>query len=644
MRNENNSANKSTKVLMYVQLTASMLTIFAQVALAIMAWLQNNWMMFAMILPSIMMYIASFAPQLLQYMYQNSAPKNEFAQQQNLATNENTSQYGQKIVENLPDTLTPVSLETLLMERSADSTLQPPWKTVLMQWLKNTDTTFAQNKTATEISTETETLSEPNDYITLPNSKQKHLIAPIGVSHDGYCYIDLVGNGPHALVAGTTGSGKSVLLTTWCLALAFQYSPKQLRFVFMDFKGGATFDMLSTLPHSMGNVGDLNLRHAARALRGLEIELDRRERLVAKQGCHNISQVIPAEPSLIIVIDEFHALKDQLPDYMPRLIRIASVGRSLGMHIIACTQNPLGQVSADMKANIAINICLRVRDSMQSQELLGTSHAAKISPNMPGSAYYNFGDGVSALLCAQSKNSKRLVRAIQLAGIFCHHEHSPELFSEPLPSILSNNQLKKYEKENNEKQNSMKQITQNLQNKNVSIKQVVIGLQDDNIRLNPAILPLHLGNIAIIGGQKRGKSTILGIISKNLHLPVYSAKELKTEDIAIIRNTTTPLLIDDVDELLNPLNTTSQAIALQERIRNNRSPVIITMNSARYLRLPEQAPVRIIFPTGDIGTDTILGIPSALSKNLDTKDYQIPGRCIIVTPGSANLAQIACPN
>lgn len=114
------------------------------------------------------------------------------------------------------------------------------------------------------------------------------------------------------------------------------------------------------------------------------------------------------------------------------------------MHIIAGTQNPLAQVSADMKANISINICLRVRDGMQSQELLGTAHAARISPNTPGAAYYNIGEGVEALRCAQSSNPAHLVRAIQLAGRFCHHDHSPELFSKPLPSILSAKQLAEY--------------------------------------------------------------------------------------------------------------------------------------------------------------------------------------------------------
>ena len=407
----------------------------------------------------------------------------------------------------------------------------------------------------------------------------------------------------------------------------------------MDFKGGATFDILSKLPHTMGNVGDLNLKHAIRALKGLELELNRRERLVAHHGCNNIAQVTPAEPSLLIVIDEFHALKDQLPDYMPRLIRIASVGRSLGMHIIAGTQNPLAQVSADMKANISINICLRVRDGMQSQELLGTAHAARISPNTPGAAYYNIGEGVEALRCAQSSNPAHLVRAIQLAGRFCHHDHSPELFSKPLPSILSAKQLAEYS--NNYKyKNSEQKISQSLRTQEFYTKHIIIGLQDDTIHLYPALLPIHLGNIAVIGSRKQGKTTILKIISKTLNLPIYSGKSLYEQNINNIYNENTPIIIDDADELLDPLNTRQTAIAFQKRLNSKQCPVIMSTSTSRYLRLPEQAPVRIIFPTGDVGTDTMLGIPSALSKSFDIEDYQLPGRCVLITPGSASLTQI----
>lgn len=632
MRKKSHDSMDTVKVLLYAQMAASIVPIFAHIALLIMAWMQHNWMMLAMIVPSIMMYAASLIPQILQYITQQQ--QENYAHQlhkehesNRIVTNTNSKN---SHIENLPDTLTPASLETLLMQRTTAAQSKPPWREVLRTWLANENTT------------------------TRPSSKE-HLSAPLGINSHGYCCIDLVDNGPHALVAGTTGSGKSVLLTTWCLALAFRYSPQQLRFVFMDFKGGATFDTLADLPHTMGNVGDLNLRHAVRALRGLELELDRRERLVANQRCHTIAQVTPQEPSLLIVIDEFHALKDQLPDYMSRLIRIAAVGRSLGMHIIAGTQNPLGQVSADMKANIAINICLRVRDSLQSQELLGTSHAANISPNTPGSAYYNLGEGVEALRCARSRNPQLLVAAIQLASKFLHYQHAPLLFSAPLPSLIFPNQIQQYCTENYESYTTYESYERNVQPKEIEknphfinsqktqtqLKPVVIGLQDTGIRLLPAALPLHLGNVAIIGGRLQGKSNVIRILAHKLELPVYCATELSANDTYIIQDDHTPLILDDVDELLEPLSTQPQAIALQERLTRSSAPVIMSMATSRHLRLPEQAPVRIIFPTGDIGTDTMLGVPNSLSKTFDTHDYQLPGRCVMITPGEATVTQIS---
>lgn len=395
----------------------------------------------------------------------------------------------------------------------------------------------------------------------------------------------------------------------------------------MDFKGGATFDALSTLPHSIGNVGDLNLQHAVRALRGLEKELDRRERLVACQGCHDINQVKPYQPSLAIVIDEFHALKNQLPDYMNRLIRIASVGRSLGMHLIACTQNPMAQVNADMKANMSINICLRVRDAMQSHELLGSSCAASINPNNPGAAYCNTGDGIIALQCSQSRNKDSLIQAIKLAGKFYYYNQPKQLFSAPLPRYLGYSTIKNYCNNtfcNDKYSRFNSDFSYDLSKEDG----LLIGLKDDGINLSEAILPTNLGNIAIIGGNKRGKTNLINVISKAI-------KSRNTYN-----NSQNIYILDNADSLLEPFSSDTRSQELQSKLVNPKITVIFCAQNARHIRIPEQAPVRIIFPTGDAGTDTMLGIPSDLLKTLNVDDYQTPGRCVMVIPGSANLLQI----
>lgn len=184
-------------------------------------------------------------------------------------------------------------------------------------------------------------------------------------------------------MAGTTGSGKSVLLQDWCVALAATHPSQALQFVLLDFKGGSAMERLCALPHVRGCVNDLDLKYATRALRALERELDRRERLAAALGVSDLMHAACPVARLVIVVDEFHMLHGQLPDYIDRLVRIASLGRSLGMHLVACTQNPLGQISASMKANMSLRICLRVRDALQSQEMIGSDAAAHLSAVPP---------------------------------------------------------------------------------------------------------------------------------------------------------------------------------------------------------------------------------------------------------------------
>lgn len=142
----------------------------------------------------------------------------------------------------------------------------------------------------------------------------------IGMSEHGIFHIDLASSGPHAMVAGTTGSGKSELLISWCMALAIRHSPQTLHFVFLDFKGGSTFNALERLPHTVGNVCDLDLAHAVRALNAIEQELARREALVSAERVSRFDQLSHPPARLVVVIDEFHALRDRLPDYMQRLI------------------------------------------------------------------------------------------------------------------------------------------------------------------------------------------------------------------------------------------------------------------------------------------------------------------------------------
>lgn len=226
--------------------------------------------------------------------------------------------------------------------------------------------------------------------------------AVLGVSWDGPHGIDLDRDGPHALVAGTTGSGKSELLRALVASLALANRPEELAFVLVDYKGGAAFRECARLPHTVGLVTDLDPHLVRRALTSLRAELRRRERLLAAAGVSDLHEHValrerdpslPALPRLVVVVDEFATLTRELPDFVPGLIDVAQRGRSLGLHLVLATQRPSGAVSPEIRANTALRIALRTADAAESRDVIGTTDAADISPHTPGRAHVQRGSG-----------------------------------------------------------------------------------------------------------------------------------------------------------------------------------------------------------------------------------------------------------
>ncbi len=165
------------------------------------------------------------------------------------------------------------------------------------------------------------------------------------------------------LVAGTTGSGKSELLQTLVGSLATNASPNDLTFVLVDYKGGAAFGACAALPHTVGLVTDLDGPLTQRALTCLDAELRRRERLLADAGAVDLAAYRRAGhrlARLVLVVDEFATLAEELPDFVRGLVSVAQRGRSLGLHLVLATQRPEGVVSADIRANTQLRICLAV--------------------------------------------------------------------------------------------------------------------------------------------------------------------------------------------------------------------------------------------------------------------------------------------
>jgi len=224
--------------------------------------------------------------------------------------------------------------------------------------------------------------------------------AVIGETADGPFSIDLRTDGPHGLIAGTTGSGKSELLQTLIASLAVDNRPDEMTFVLIDYKGGAAFKDCAHLPHTVGMVTDLDGHLTSRALESLGAELRRREHQLADAGAKDVDDYVAARgpgdapmPRLLIVIDEFAALVSELPDFVTGLVDIARRGRSLGVHLVLATQRPAGVVSAEIKSNTNLRIALRVTDPGDSQDVIESDVAAHIEPSLPGRAYARLGHG-----------------------------------------------------------------------------------------------------------------------------------------------------------------------------------------------------------------------------------------------------------
>jgi S-DNA-T family DNA segregation ATPase FtsK/SpoIIIE len=220
----------------------------------------------------------------------------------------------------------------------------------------------------------------------------------IGLGASGPVEVDLVRDGPHALVAGTTGAGKSELLRSLVVGLAVSQSPHDLTFVLVDYKGGSAFDACRELPHVVGVVTDLDDGLANRVLCSLGAELTRREQLLRDAGAGDLAAYrrLPAHepvPRLVLVVDEFAGLAGERPAFLASLVAIAQRGRSLGVHLVLATQRPAGVVSDDIRANTNLRIALRVQDAADSTEVVGDPSASTLPRARPGRATARFGLG-----------------------------------------------------------------------------------------------------------------------------------------------------------------------------------------------------------------------------------------------------------
>ena len=243
---------------------------------------------------------------------------------------------------------------------------------------------------------------------TAPSRRDRGLRALVGHTVDGPIHLDLRTQGPHALVGGTTGSGKSEFLQSWILGMATDNSPSRVTFLLVDYKGGAAFADCVELPHCVGLVTDLSPHLVRRALASLDAELRHREQLLHDKRAKDLLELErrndpDCPPSLVIVVDEFAALVSEVPEFVDGVVNIAQRGRSLGLHLVLATQRPAGVIKDNLRANTNLRIALRMADEGDSDDVIGTTQAALFDPDIPGRAIVTSGPGrVTAFQAAYS--------------------------------------------------------------------------------------------------------------------------------------------------------------------------------------------------------------------------------------------------
>lgn len=234
------------------------------------------------------------------------------------------------------------------------------------------------------------------------NESHKTLAVPLGVrAAEDYVYLNLheKAHGPHGLVAGTTGSGKSEIVQSYILSLAVNYHPYEVGFLLIDYKGGGMAGLFKNLPHLLGTITNLDGSESMRAMASIKSELARRQRIFGENNVNHINgynqlfklgEVQEPIPHLFLISDEFAELKKEQPDFMTELVSAARIGRSLGIHLILATQKPAGVVNDQIWTNSKFKLALKVQDEADSREMLKTPDAAFIT--QPGRAYLQVGN------------------------------------------------------------------------------------------------------------------------------------------------------------------------------------------------------------------------------------------------------------
>lgn len=370
----------------------------------------------------------------------------------------------------------------------------------------------------------------------------------IGLGRDAreIALVDLVDDGPHALVTGMTGAGKSELLVSWVTAMATALPPERVCFVLADFKGGTAFDALRELPHVAAVITDLDGGGAERGVQSLRAELRRREGVLAEHGARSIAEAAHALPRLVIVVDEFAALLQEHPDLAAVFTDIAARGRALGMHLILGTQRATGVVRDALAANCPLRLSLRVTDPADSRAIIGTDEAALL----PGDAA---GRGLALVRRAGDAAPKLIrvarTRASDIRAAALRHAHTARAVSPwqpPLPRTLALADAR-------QSSGVMAPVA-------IEPGALLLGLVDEPAlqrQTARVLVPGRDRGLVVFGGPGAGKSTALAALRAQEPdaLVIPHDPEIAWSLVVALADGTHPMprlvLCDDVDALLS---------------------------------------------------------------------------------------------
>lgn len=421
------------------------------------------------------------------------------------------------------------------------------------------------------------------------------LNAAIGRTETEDVVLDLVDDGPHAIVTGMTGSGKSELLVTWIVSMTLVHRPEEVSFVLADFKGGTAFDPLRDLPHVAAVMTDLDDEGARRGVESLTAELRRREALLADLGVRSVAEAAGHLGRLVIVVDEFAALLQEHPDLAVVFTDIAARGRALGMHLILGTQRAAGVIRDALAANCPLRVSLRVTEGADSRLVIGSDDAAEL----PGGSASR---GLAFVRRPQDSAPVAVRVALTGAGDLrtaggrwgdAAAPTSPWL--PPLPRRLTLEELRSAGHPDD--------------------GAVLLGLCDEpeHQRQTPVMLrPGVDRGIAVIGGGGSGRSATVRVLAAQSHRAVMvpADPESAWDLIAALDdgNAAAPelLLCDDLDQLVASFPVEHGQVLLERLERSiraaaaRRCTVVVTTSrvSGQLARVIEALPRRMLLRTG----------------------------------------------